>query len=260
MGEYSVSYAESAARDYLTGYASFGGGSAIERLAAEPMSVSGATVAPSVQIIGPRLSGALVDAATSSTFSEQGAGAAPTFGAGWPGRPADTGVKYYAAKHHRAPNNTLGDIATEDIVAEAVMSANAANGVVFSKRLNHAGQGYFCYVAATGEISLYLVAGAVTRAVASAASVVGDIKHLLWFMDRSGSGILYVNGAAQAAVDISAAAASITIADGLAIGAYNDGVVPASATIYYLGIHKKAAWLDSHLQPGVASHRYGLIC
>ena len=76
------------------------------------------------------------------------------------------------------------------------------------------------------------------------------------FIDRSGSGQWYVNGAASgAAVDISSRSATMTSTQKLTFGLNSSGGNNHDEAIAYYAMWQREAWLDTHLQASLAQER-----
>jgi hypothetical protein len=166
------------------------------------------------------------------------------------------GTAYWAAA-----GNAFADITTEDIVAEMVVriTDTVINPRIFDKR--GAGNGYTCYGTNTGPVAFYMDDGTGTVNVVTATLTDGMLAHMVVFIDRSGYGQWYVQGAASgAAVDVSGAALSITKATPFTIAATATGTFPYESDIQLVALWKSAAWLDTHLQAAVAQEMYWRRC
>ena len=96
--------------------------------------------------------------------------------------------------------------------------------------------------------------------VSSATNVVGNFCHVLIFVDRSGSGQVYINGVASGApVNVSAIATNANTTQTITIGKRSNGSTPFTERLQFLGLWKKVGWLDSHLQLAVAWERYNQL-
>jgi hypothetical protein len=176
----------------------------------------------------------------------------------------DRAIKYNGGGYHQAVGNAFADITTEDLVIEAIYRPVTATKVVAAKRAAGAGVGWILYHDGSDQISTVLVSAAAARTIASVAVPANNWCHVLFFCDRSGFGQCYLNGTASgAAVDISAAAGTLTVAAPCCIGAYDNGTVPFDGRLANLAMWKSAGWLDTHLQAAVAQElfqrRMGLL-
>ena len=224
------------------------------------LTINGITVEPTLWFDGTGLSvGAQTWTCrqTGTVLSLTGAGADPTFDAEGPVNLEKAG-KENGGKYFQAPNNTFGDITTEDFVllTLCVLPSTVSKHIV-SKRV--ALVGYDFFRDAAGFLGAYARSGAAAT-VASAVNVVSWYLSAA-FIDRSGFGQMYVNGVASgAAVDVSGVG-SLTTASPFCIGNYGGGgAFQTDGPIALVALYKQSNWLDTHLQPTLARQQHALYC
>lgn len=163
---------------------------------------------------------------------------------------SDVGLKFADADYLQEASNTWA-IGTKDIVLKGVFrsGALAASDEIVSAYDN----------SSTG-VSVVVTSGGILRfvvgdgtGIVSVDTGAGTIVARTWYdfacyIDRSGSGECYVNGAATAAVVVSTRAASIPTSNKVTIGARSTGVNNADHTVVYLAAWTSDNWLDTHLQ------------
>lgn len=166
---------------------------------------------------------------------------------------------YNSGKWHESPNTTLGEVTTEDIVFEALIrSADSIDiGDFISKRKTSPYNGWSCYQLADGGVEMRLDEGVDFDVVTSPQLAAGLWGHLIFFGNRDGSGIWYLNGVAGTAVDISSVALTLASAHVLQIGRGQSGQWGGS-------VQSACLWLPSdistHLQPAIAQSRFIAAC
>jgi hypothetical protein len=186
---------------------------------------------------------------TGTVLSEAGSGSSPDLTARAPAL-GERGAEFEAAKRLQGPNNTFGDLTTEDYVTLVVFRFGSV-GILAAKRLNGVGNGQLLYRSGA-TLASYLNAGAGVQAV-TANLTEGDWYIGTCFHHRPGSAQWYINGAASgAAAAISGDSGSLTVASPLCLGSYDTGGVAGDHTVALYAQYKGAAWLNSHLQPTVA--------
>jgi len=192
-------------------------------------------------------------------LSRVAVGVAPTVGWGSPYLGClDDSVKFNGSDYYQAGNNTFGDIGTEDFVFEFVLRKSGSALYVLDKR-GAGGIGWYIATSATA-IQLYLNDGSASTSN-SAALTTDAWYHCMIFADRSGSSQWYIDGVASGAPTvISAEAGTLTRALAFTMcGRTDNGSSPYNSNVAYLAMWKRAAWLDTHLQPTVARHRANLL-
>lgn len=169
----------------------------------------------------------------------------------------DDSVTFNDGDVYQATNTTFADVTTEDMVFEMIYRPddNSTSGI-FAKQAGDAG-----YQAKRTSLTNMLVfTGGVNSNVNSGGEDAGTWNHVIWFLDRDGSGQVYVNGVASgAAADISARAATMTNAGIFTIGALSNTTVNVSAGIAYVAMWQRDDWLDTHLQASVAADRFAKV-
>jgi hypothetical protein len=80
------------------------------------------------------------------------------------------------------------------------------------------------------------------------------VNHLLFAIDRSGSGICYSNGVAGSAADVSAVG-SLTNSSNFILLNIDSYIRGLETSIYYAAMWDGDGWLDTHLQANLAKER-----
>lgn len=225
------------------------------------LTINGTTVAPTFWYKGEDASGTTWPAEVGGAdglLTEAGSGASPSYAQGTPLMGTDAAVKYNAAKYHAAPGTAFGNVTTEDMVIAVLFQPNSStanrriggklktSGGAVGWQLNFNGSAVQC--------AIYDASG--SAIVASAGLTIGAWNYLEFYLDRSGSGMVYLNGQAGTAVDISARQLTLThTGDTFQIGAANSAN-PIAADVALLAMWQRAAWLDTHLQATLAAQRF----
>jgi hypothetical protein len=245
----------------------------IDRLEDPGLTINGLTVMPTLRYRGKDATPTTWPAwGFGETLAIAGAGAAPTIGAGSNLLGANdagptfrgNGTAPASGKIYQG-SASLGNVTTEDIVLEIVGGYNIpASGSTYPQVANKcaslfstfSGWTVVCY--ATTDFSFGIRATTSTF-VRGPSTVANSLYHILFFIDRSGSGICYINSSAGAPVVVSTEAVSITNSYQYGIGGYSDNSYGYGGPILYLAMWKLDNWLDTHLQPTIAANRYALL-
>lgn len=191
-------------------------------------------------------------------LSEAGAGASPSYAQDTPLLGTDEGVRYNAGIRMEAPGNAFANVTTEDMVIECVFRQNSVNGCIAAKRTVVGVRGWLIGVDTTGIVRVYIwdATGSVT--ITAGTVTLAAWYHVLFFLDRSGSGIGYLNAIAGSAAVISARAGSLTTAAvPFTVSGYNDSAAgKGDVHIAQLAMWQRDAWLDTHLQATLAAQRF----
>lgn len=235
----------------------------VEAIANEPMVVNGVTIPLSEQLVcidGNATAKTLTCRVTGKTFVEGGSGTSPTFGVSGPGRPGElVGIKGEGGKRLLAPDNDWGALATEDEILEIAMVTRAGTNVrLFDKRGSATNTGRTLYRTVAGDVQYYLNDGVGYVTVNTPALADGTLVLLHGFMDMSGSGVWYTNGAAHTPVVLSGLG-SMAKAVPFTLFAISGGGSESTHTLFYLGRYKGAGILNSHLQPTLVAHRFSIF-
>jgi hypothetical protein len=199
--------------------------------------------------------------ATPVACAKQAVGVVPTYNDGSPLLGTnDDSVLFNASDYYAAPNNTFGQVTTEDIVFELVFKTNALAGAKYLAGTRVGGVGWSLATVAGNDVRILIEDASGDVTIASAALNEYTWYHVLFFLNRDGSGQCYVNGdASGAAVDISGRALTISGESDMCIGSRGGGNTPYDSNIAYLAMWKGASWLTSHLNPDTAAERFGLL-
>lgn len=213
------------------------------------LTINGTTVAPTLRCLGEDADGTDWDCTgTDAAALALQAGGAPTTGAAVPTVDTnDRAVDFNAGGWYQAPNNSIGNLGTDDIVIEAVFQAQVASASreIIAKRDTN---GIEFFVDTSWKVSCRVDVGASTITAVSDAVSPGSWNHAMCFVNRdeaSSSGMqLYVNGAVSGVgKDASAAAGSLNDAVPLGIGAYTPGgAAPYNDGVAFVQITKSPAW------------------
>ena len=208
--------------------------------------------------------------ATSTTWPAYGgfgtthtlqAGTAPTYNDGSPLLGSlDDSVKFNAGGYYLCDNTTCGDIATEDIVFEIFFRTGdmVANQGLVAKGNAASTIGWLAYLSTTALV-FYLRPG-VAVTVTSPALTAYTWYHAIFFCDRSGSGICYLDAVAGAANSLATVTATMSTTTAMQIGTSKFAVaVPNLACIASCYLWLGEGWLDTHLQATVASTRFARV-
>lgn len=244
--------------------------SGVERLAEAPITINGSAPTPALRIVAAdaTVSGGYVTtwpARNGPTLEILDNGVDPTKPTGesqWTSGLTDAGNVWLTSNLMRAPSGqeSLCDPGTKDVVIELVANGIAAASCVPIGRLNESTAKGWAVTLQTGTPQ-YLVSfgGATITLTAYTLSP----YHLLAVLDRSGSGILYLNGKASSAVDISSITAdNLAAAKLLAIGNYNGNDyagVAGAIVVSFAQVIMSDGWLDTHDQAELARQRRDML-
>lgn len=225
----------------------------------ESLTINSVTKTPTLKYIAANASGTTWTASiggTGAAMTVSGSGAAPTLNDGAPTfGSGDTSVKINNAKAYLSASS-VGDVTTEDIVVEAVLRCvtPASGQYWFAHRAT--GNGWYGYCTAT-TYAFGISDG--TAKVTTFPVVDSHWVHLIVFVRRAGSSLIYCNGSAGTPINVSAVG-SITNAEVASIGANASLTTSFRGNIAYLAMWKGASWLDTHLQASVAVDRFQRLC
>jgi len=223
----------------------------------QSITINSTTVTPTFLYTGDN-GAATWTATVGSDVAVAGTGDAPTYDQGSPfgvGGGADTSVRYLAAKYHSLAGFASAD--SDDLIVE-VIAEHTAGGGVFIGSLD--GNNYWrLQTNGAGTTAQFLLYDTVTLSIISATTTLAW-NHYFIVCDRSGSGIMYVNGSAGSAAAISSTGDIDSSGGEFAIGAGESGATPLTGRIAYAAMWQSAGWLDTHLQATLAQTRYAQLC
>lgn len=168
--------------------------------------------------------------------------------------------KFNGGGFYRPPATSFGDVTDEDTVKEFVVWSNpggSAGAVAGKLRTAPNNQGWQLYNNGTA-LSLTIYTGGTARALSTASAIPNTLVHLLYILDKSGSGRAYMDGTVTATVDISA------ITD-MSTATYFELGARRGAAFGYDGLYLYQEWnfgvggLDSHVQDAIAKQRAAAI-
>jgi hypothetical protein len=154
------------------------------------------------------------------------------------------------------------NLGTDDQAGEVIFQADsfAGAGTIAQKLLIGTPFGWRCMAVAgtPGTFTVYLW-NTSSKVISSAQLATGTLYHAMWFLDRSGSGQVYINGARSgSATDISSMSA-VNFNDtstAFAMTSNNARTQGFDGRIFHLGLWQGAGMLDSHLQDALVLERY----
>jgi hypothetical protein len=222
----------------------------VDRLDAS-LTINGTTVTPTF-----RYKGGDADATNWDqwTYGETltSVGTAGTFNAGSPLLGSnDDSFSADVTRYYKA-TTSFADVTTEDMVIELVFKFDGT----INRRVGgtwDSTSGYMLFNVNATDLVFYLDDGPNTASVIADGLDADTWYHIIWFIDKSGSGVAYVNGSAKTAAVVSGVG-SVT-GNVLNIGAGDDSFVWGT-NIAYMAMWQQDAWLDTHLQPTIAQERF----
>lgn len=232
----------------------YGLDSGVHRLLETPLSINGAEGSTVLRFLGSQAAAAgWPEYGGAGTLALQ-AGTAPTYGVQSPYLGAlDAGVMFNGGGYYKLAG--LGNVTTDSYIIEAVIgprtpAAEAAIAGTFLTR------GWLLYWANAGAVQIYSQGpGGGGGPTITMPSVGVSIVHA--FYRAGGSCILYANGTASGAADVSAYG-SLTSAAEFFVGNRASATKPYSGEILLLQIWP-AATLNSHLQAAAHAARMALL-
>jgi hypothetical protein len=237
-------------------------GGGVDRL--DPsLTINSITETPQVRYKGGDADGTDWDHWTYGEAIDLQSGTAPSYNQGSPGyNTNDDSVLFNTGGYYMADDFTTGQVATEDFVIETIFQASPTNATMIFNATRASGIGFQIYMTGANQLNLYIVDAGGNDTVSSVAFVIPEAwYHAMFFMDRSGSGQLYLDGVANgAAVDISGTSGTLNPGNrSFTLGARSNGTNPYDRAIAYYALWKRAAWLDTHLQATVAKERFEMM-
>lgn len=162
----------------------------------------------------------------------------------------DKSVDCASSRYWTAGDNNFGDIGTEDFVFECVFKVGA------NYMMHHVALGTGGWL--VGSATLLITDGSTTVNILNTGGTTsGDWRHHICFVDKSGSGLWYINGEPNAtAYNVSAVGSLSHSVFPTRIGANSGGTQNFTEEIAYVSMWKQADWLDTHEQAAVAKERY----
>ena len=179
-------------------------------------------------------------------------GNVPTYNQGSPLLgPNDDSVKFNEGSYFNCSDNTVGDVATEDIVIEIVFKSvlSYATYHLCSKYIGSA-KGWSIYKnATTNPLAMTITDATGTATISTATSSIlnNTWYHAMCFINRdeasTNGSFWYLNGVVNGVgVNCSSRAATITSTSKLAIGARSDGTLLTEDSVAYVAMWKQANW------------------
>jgi hypothetical protein len=171
----------------------------------------------------------------------------------------DKAVNPERTRYWQADNNTFADITTEDVVLEAVFKTDTVltTSSIYGKW--QASGGLLLY---TNTNSLYIqVRDGTTTVSTSTPGLVEDTwYHVIVFIDRSGSQVVYINGSQGTSAPVSAVGSLTNTGVPATIALEGGGsIYPWGGEIAYAAMWKQSDWLDTHLQETIAKERFAKL-
>jgi hypothetical protein len=157
-----------------------------------------------------------------------------------------SGVSFNAGDHYEATSaaSDVGELHSDDAVFELVFQHGTGSSEIYaSKYEGTTDGGWFMYSNANDAMAFNIVeSGAGVGIVSSSnALVVGAWYHVLVFLDRSGNGTIYINGALDGNTSISSQNSDIDSGELFSVGGYS----PAGSSLHTAGIAWLCAWYQS---------------
>jgi hypothetical protein len=225
----------------------------------DDLTINSITQSPTFIYHGGDATTATWTAATGNNLSIAGGGSLPTPNTGSPcfGADDDT-VKFNDGQYYEEAGTTFGDIGLEDFVLEFIVEApQAISSRVFGK-FGSLAPGWNVEIDSFGQGAITLRDNVVSDALVEFPNEVnGDFHHIMLFVDRSGSAVVYQNGDQGTPVDVSV------------LGTFSNsfplriGGLPlfgnSSARVARASLWKRSSWLDTHLQADVAKQRFAQL-
>jgi len=229
-------------------------GSSLSGLSGE-LCINGTCVAPTFRYEAKDADGSDWDAATyGEQLTAYGSGGA--FDQATPlTDTSDKSVNPETTRYWKASGNDFADVTTEDMVVEMVVKATDTSGDYVLTKYDGS-TGWYVNILVANRLDLLIKNGAALSSVAASGLVGNHWYHVIWFVDRSGSGVAYVNGVAGTPAVVSTVSGSITVAIPVTVGALAFGSSGTDYGIAYAALWKQDTWLDTHLQATIAKQRF----
>jgi hypothetical protein len=194
-----------------------------------------------------------------STLSVAGAGTLPTLNTGSPCLGAgDDSVTFEDGQYYDNASTSYGDIATEDVVFEFFSEEPFGIASQICGKCPTSGAGWRFYVDAAGVARLRLEDASSSVEITVTEVVESSFRHIMFFVDRSGSATAYLNGRTKSADFVVSGLGTLTNTNVFKIGSLPT-VAKSSSRIAHAAMWKQAAWLDTHLQSAVALERFSKL-
>jgi hypothetical protein len=232
------------------------------------LTINSQTVSPTFWYNGSQATTSTWTAEYGSNLSITGSGADVTANYGSPFFDGTDSLKFNTTKYFQEATNAIGNPRTDDFIIELCGYIPTPGSSVYrcpvSKYLHSAPYyGWFIQSgspSATGINITFYYNGA-GQTITSPAGITNSFLHLMWFFDRSGSGICYANTSAGSAVSLAAVTGDVNPDVPLVVGRRN-GVASQNSDqwISHIAMWKGANWLDSHLQPTLVAERFYKLC
>lgn len=172
---------------------------------------------------------------------------------------SDESVNGDGTRYWQEAGTSFGDVTTEDIVVEVIFKESGSTNATLAGKYHTAG--WLLYTSGISGRKDFRVLNSSGGTNIVVSGLETDVwYHIIYFLDRSGSGVAYVNGVQQTAADISSRSDSITVTRALELNSYNLGTGIGNNNIAYLAMWQKDAWLDTHLQSDIARERFYKAC
>lgn len=151
-------------------------------------------------------------------------------------------------------------VGTDDLVVEMVVFVPASvTGFPFIFTTQDGTRGITAFINSSGVIALQL--DDTDTVNINSNTGLNGWYHLIWFMDRSGSGVCYTNGsrALPGAGTLSVASDSLDSTQDLVLAANAAGNARCPVHIAWMGLWHAPSWLASHINDDFASNRFARL-
>ena len=220
------------------------------------LTINGTSVQPLMECYGGRaVPTSITCQDTLIAFTEDGSSITTKTSSVWG---TNSSVNFAAGDYYIDGSNSYGDIGTGDIVFEAVLRVDTLGlRAVIEKRTAVASNipGWIFWVNSNVLFFRLGVTGAEVD-LTSATISVDTWYHFIAFLDRSGSGQIYLNGVASGSpLSLASVTASGSTTGSLRVGAAPGGTFNFDGDLVYAALWESSGWLDTHLQATIAAER-----
>jgi hypothetical protein len=171
----------------------------------------------------------------------------------------DEVLKGEGGEVYRNTNTTFGDIGTDDFVIELIgkWHDSGSAGYVVNKGISSGVRWHIRFDGGNGTAFFQVSDGVTTKTISFPSAVgEGEFFHAIYFFDRSGSAVCYLNSAQGTAVDISTIGSLTVNTEELSLLSNSNLASKSESGIVQASMWQKSSWLSTHLNADIAAERF----
>lgn len=212
----------------------------------DKMTLNGTTVEPTFIYRGTDANSSQWNAYWGQNMPISGSGADPIFNQPALGNGSnDVAVCGQAGKFYLSTDGSYGNVGTDDMAIRLIGAWDgAASTTVVYDKLDS--DGYQVRFDSSGNVILRCESGATVVNITAGTVSKGEFFFATWYLDRSGSGVGYLNGSQGTPASISALG-DLDDVGAPSLLASQAGSANTQGCVVYIGLWHNASWMSTHL-------------